>query len=284
MENMVFLGGDVLKRAFNRWLLPESYDLVEGCKEAQKAGFDGIEINVTVDGDEISLIKSTSELEELATQIKDIGIEVASILPVSVFPNIAIDASAKTIDLALERLEKLLEIALIFDTDAILMVPGGLWENEARYDQAFQNGKKVLKEMALLAEEKEVVLAVENVWNKFLVSPIDMARFVDEIGSPCVKSYFDVGNILAYGWPDHWIEILGDRIYRVHVKDWKTSVGNITGFCNLLEGDIDWRKVMESFKKIGYNGWFTAELPPYKHHPETLLYETALAMEKIITG
>lgn len=273
-----------MKKAFNRWILPDSYDLLTGLKEARKAGFDGFEINVTVDGDEISLAKPLQELHELAREIDDIGLEVASVLPVGVFPNIAADASTKTIDLAVERLEKLLDICEIFQTDAILMVPGGLQDNEARYDLAYQNAKKVLQEMALIAEEKDVILAVENVWNKFLVSPLDMARFIDEIGSPCVKSYFDVGNIQQYGWPDHWIEILGDRISRVHVKDWKGSVGNITGFCNLLEGDLDWPRIRESFAKIGYNGWMTAELSPLCYYPETLLSQTAIAMDKIING
>ncbi len=274
----------MLKKAFNRWILPESYDLLKGCQEAKKAGFDGLEINVTVAGDEISLAKSRQEMKELASKIKETGLEVASVLPVEVFPNIAADSSNATIDLALKRLEELIDLCDIFETDAILMVPGGINENEARYDQAFWNAVKVLKEMALIAEEREVVLAVENVWNKFLVSPFDMIKFIDEIGSICVKSYFDVGNILAYGWPDHWIEILGDRIYRVHIKDWKSSVGNINGFCNLLEGDINWPKVRESFRKIGYNGWMTAELASYNYYPETLLYQTALAMDRIITA
>lgn len=274
----------MLKKAFNRWILPESYDLINGCREATKAGFDGLEINVTVDGAEISLAKSHQELQDIAGQIKETGLEIASVLPVGVFPNIAADSSNATIDLALKRLEGLLDICDIFETDAILMVPGSINDNEARYDQAFWNAVKVLKEMALIAEEREVVLAVENVWNKFLVSPFDMVKFIDEIGSIYVKSYFDVGNILSYGWPEHWIEILGDRIYRVHIKDWRNSVGNIQGFCNLLEGDIPWPKVIDSLKKIGYHGWLTAELSAYCYYPETLLYQTVLAMDKIINA
>lgn len=271
-----------LKKAFNRWLLPESYDLLTGLREAKEVGFDGVELNVTVAGDEISLDTPRGDIEELAKEIDELDLEVCSLLPVEIFPNIAKDASTETIDLAVERLEKLLDICEVFHTDAILMVPGGLWNNDARYDLAYQNAKKVLTEMALVAEEREVVLAVENVWNKFLVSPLDMARFIDDIGSPCVKSYFDVGNVQQYGWPDHWIEILGDRIYRVHVKDWKGAIGNITGFCNLLEGDLDWPKIKGSLLKIGYDGWLTAELSPLKYHPEVLLYQTAMAMDKII--
>ena len=271
-----------MKKAFNRWLLPGSYDLITGLREAKVAGFEGVELNVTVSGGEVSLDTPKSELENLASEIEATGLEVTSVLPVEIFPNIAIDASAETIDLTLERLEKLLDICETFNTDAILMVPGGLWSNEARYDQAYQNAKKVLTEMASLAEERDVILAVENVWNKFLVSPLEMARFVDEIGSTCVKSYFDVGNVQAYGWPDHWIEILGDRIYRVHVKDWKLSVGNIHGFCNLLEGDLDWPRITASLRKIGYDGWLIAELGAMKYHPEVLLHYTSLALDKII--
>ena len=93
------------------------------------------------------------------------------------------------------------------------------------------------------AQSAQVAIGVENVWNKFLLSPIEFARFVDECGSEWVGAYFDIGNILAYGYPDQWIRTLGKRIKKVHAKDFKTGIGNIRAFCNPLQGDVPWQKV-----------------------------------------
>ena len=95
---------------------------------------------------------------------------------------------------------------------------------------------------------------MENVWNKFLLSPLEMARFVDELDSPWVGVYFDAGNILSYGFPQHWIEILGPRIKKVHVKDFKTQIGSIQGFANPLQGDVPWAAVRAALDGIGYGG------------------------------
>jgi hexulose-6-phosphate isomerase len=109
-----------------------------------------------------------------------------------------------------------------------------------------------------------------------------MKRFVEEIGSEYVKVYFDVGNILIIGFPEMWIRILGKLIKRIHLKDFKLSVGNINGFCDLLEGDVNWYEVIKALKEIGYDSYLTAELGPYKCYPETKIYNTSLAMDKIL--
>ncbi|MGB9677847.1 MAG: sugar phosphate isomerase/epimerase family protein, partial [Candidatus Ratteibacteria bacterium] len=119
-------------------------------------------------------------------------------------------------------------------------------------------------------------------WNKFLLSPIEMKKYVEEIGSEYVKVYFDVGNILVIGFPEMWIRILGRLIKRIHLKDFKLSIGNINGFCDLLEGDVNWPEVIKALKEIGYNSYLTAEVGPYKYFPETKIYNTSLAMDKIL--
>jgi hexulose-6-phosphate isomerase len=112
-----------------------------------------------------------------------------------------------------------------------------------------------------------------------------MRRFIDEIDHPGVGVFFDVGNILLYGFPDQWIRILGARIKRVHVKDFRTEVGTLHGFTGLLQGDVDWPAVVAALKDIGYTSYLTAEvLPAYRYHSDRLIFECAAAMDALMAG
>jgi hexulose-6-phosphate isomerase len=123
-----------------------------------------------------------------------------------------------------------------------------------------------------------VAICIENVWNKFLLSPLEMRDFIDSFNSQMIGAYFDVGNVLLMGYPDQWIRILGKRIKRVHVKDFKLSVGTAEGFVDLLEGDVDFEAVKKALADVGYDGYVTAELLPFEPgRPE----KTAQAMKNI---
>ncbi|HUE13217.1 MAG TPA: sugar phosphate isomerase/epimerase family protein, partial [Planctomycetaceae bacterium] len=132
-----------------------------------------------------------------------------------------------------------------------------------------------------------VRLCVENVWNKFLLSPIEMRQFVAQFGSEWVGTYFDVGNSLAVGYPEHWIPVLGSTIRRVHVKDYRRAVGTTDGFVELLSGDVNWPGVMGALRSVGYDGWLTAEMIPpvpfYKYNPEVLIHNTSRAMDALLS-
>ena len=130
------------------------------------------------------------------------------------------------------------------------------------------------------AERLDVRLAVENVWNRFLMSPLEMRYFIDSFESPHVGSYFDVGNVLAFGHPEDWIHTLGKRILAVHLKDFRVNVGNLDGFVDLLSGDVNYPSVMRCFREIGYDGAYTAEIVPGA--PGAV--EKAIAAMKIIEG
>lgn len=190
---------------------------------------------------------------------------------------------------AKEITKKQLEVASWLGCDTILVVPGAVdvaFEPESEiveYDVAYDRALSALKELAPYAEELKVSIGIENVWNKFLLSPVEMADFIDKVGSDYVGSYFDVGNVVYIGHPEHWIKVLGNRIKKVHFKDYRKEAGSLCGFVDLLSGDVNWPKVMEQFKNIGYDNWVTAEmLPPYTHYPETIVYNTSNAMDKII--
>ena len=161
--------------------------------------------------------------------------------------------------------------------DVVLLVPAVVNE-QITYEEAWERSQPEIRELAKYAEEKQVTIAIENVWNKFLLSPIEFARFVDEIDSPWVQAYFDVGNIVLYGYPEHWIRSLGSRIRRVHVKGFRRKDFS---FVYLLEGSIDWKAVMQAFRDIGYDGYVTAEMPPYPTIPEQMVYDTARHLDAI---
>ncbi len=142
--------------------------------------------------------------------------------------------------------------------DTILAVPGKVDPNTT-YEEAWENSRKTIEVVIPFAAENGVVIAIENVWNKFLLSPREMCEFIDSFNSEWVKAYFDVGNILLYGYPQHWIRSLGSRIKKVHIKGFKRDGSNLL-WVSLLQSESDWQAVMDSFKAIGYDGYFTAEL------------------------
>jgi hexulose-6-phosphate isomerase len=169
---------------------------------------------------------------------------------------------------------------------SMLFIPGAVkipWDNTyapVRYDKAAQWAKEAVRQMAPIAEKTGVELCIENVWNGLFPSPLELAAFVDSFHSEKVGIYFDVGNLLNYHQhPPHWIEILGQRIKRVHFKDFKTSVGTMAGFCDLLEGDVPWPQTMQALKSIGYNKTVVAEMIPSSN---AILAKTSQTMDKIL--
>ena len=147
------------------------------------------------------------------------------------------------------------------------------------YERALE-GLSALKSYA---EGLEVNIGLENVWNKFLLSPMEMRDFIDKVDSEYVGSYFDVGNTLYCSYPEDWVRILGKRIKKVHFKDYRMEAGGLHGFVDLLAGDVDYPEVVRALEEIGYDDWVSAEMiPNYKHYTETIIYNTSNAMDKIL--
>lgn len=153
------------------------------------------------------------------------------------------------------------DTAVDMGCDTILTVPGAV-TSDITYEAAWENGAKTLAMVVPYAEAKGITMAIENVWNKFLLSPREMVQFVDSFGSRYVMSYFDIGNIVIYGFPQHWIKSLGKRIKRVHIKGFAMKGFESFAWTQLLESTIDWKAVASALKEIGYDGWVTAELGP----------------------
>jgi len=278
-----------MKKSINYWACPGGGDgsksISEFLHEAKAAGFEAVELCCGESG-ELSLDSTEAAVRAIADQARETGIDIASVASGLLWKYSLTSADASVRERAIGIVRKGLEVAAWARTDALLVVPGvvasGLASEAVQYDLAYERSLAAMKDLAPLAEELKVHIAIENVWNGFLLSPMEMAEFVDRTGSDYVGVYFDVGNVLNTGRPEHWIRILGDRIRRIHVKDFKVSVGNLGGFVDLLSGDVNWPEVMNALREIGYDGPLTAEVFPYKYHPEVLIKNTSAAMDAIM--
>ena len=276
-----------MKKGISIWSFAEP-DIKKCFKLAKDAGFDGVEVALDENGP-VSLTSTREEMLELKAYAESLGLELYSVASGLYWSYNYTSKVEENREKAKSITRKQLEIASWLGCDTILVVPGAVnvafepGSEIVEYDVAYERALAALKELAPYAEELKVSIGVENVWNKFLLSPVEMADFIDKVGSDYVGSYFDVGNVLYIGYPEHWIKALGSRIKKVHFKDYRREAGGLCGFVDLLSGDVNWPAVMAQFEKVGYDGWVTAEmLPPYTYYPETIIYNTSNAMDKIL--
>jgi L-ribulose-5-phosphate 3-epimerase len=155
-------------------------------------------------------------------------------------------------------METSLHNAKLWGADTVLLVPAVV-NPETRYQEAWERSQRQIRKLIPLAQELKVIIAVEEVWNKFLLSPLEFARYVDDFNSPYLKAYFDVGNVVLTGYPQDWIRTLGNRIAKLHLKDF-TFKKRQAEFVNLRDGEIDWKGVHAALAAIGYHGSATVEL------------------------
>ena len=180
-----------------------------------------------------------------------------------------------------ETTTQALRIAKWLGADTVLVVPG-IVSAEIAYDAAIENALSAMMEMVPVAEKIGVTLGIENVWNKFLLSPVEMRDFIDQCESENVGAYIDTGNIVLYGYPEQYLRILGPRVRAVHAKDFRASAGNFDGFVMLMEGDVNWPEVMAALNEIGFDGALTAEYGPYTHSLDVMLRHVHISLEAII--
>lgn len=269
-------------KAVNQWCFPEGTPLEEVFEVSRDAGLDAVELNLYAAGGVGLTMKSTdSEVEAIGSLARKYGLQLRSLSTGLLWqcPLSSPDASLR--EKGRGVVMKQLEIAAILGMDTVLVVPGAV-NNEVRYDECYERSQEELGKLVPIAEKHNVRIGIENVWNKFLLSPIEMARYIDELNSTCVGAYFDVGNVLQFGFPEQWIAILNKRICKIHVKDFSTRVGNIQGFVPLLAGDVNWNMVSLALKDIGYDDVLTAELSAYAQASHQIIYDTARHMDVIM--
>ncbi|MDH7569812.1 MAG: sugar phosphate isomerase/epimerase family protein [Armatimonadota bacterium] len=238
---------------------------------AKDAGFDGVEFGT---------IDDPQECERLASAAREVGLEVPSIMASGhwKFPLSSPDEETRQKGLANIRLS--VDNARVCGADTVLVVPAVVNENTP-YELAWEIGLRSMRELAPYAEKHGVCLAVENVGNKFLLSPPEFVRFVDACDSPAVGAYFDVGNVMLWGFPDQWIRTIGPRLRKVHFKDYDLQLRRAT---YLLHGGVPWGRVRQALHDVGYHGYCTVEVSAYPAFPDQFVYDCARQLERILAG
>jgi hexulose-6-phosphate isomerase len=244
-----------LKKALKFGMVEEDLSVMDKFKLLQSLGFDGVELDSpsTLDPDEVLAARDATGLP-----IPGVVDSVHWQKPLS-DPDPAVRAEG------LAGLETALREARLYGATTVLLVPAVV-NKQVSYADAYTRSQAEVRKVLPLAEEVGVKIAFENVWNNFLLSPLEFARYIDEFENPWVGAYFDIGNIVTYGWPEHWIRTLGPRILKLDVKEFSRKKRDDEGFrkgfgVELGEGDCDWPAVNAALADIGYEGWAAAEVP-----------------------
>ena len=276
-----------MKKGINIWSFPQG-TIKDNFTLAKKAGFDGVELSIG-NSPELTLSSTDKDIKEIKNIADDFGLSLYSLCCNSCWDLRLTDDDARIREQAKDMIKKQLCTAKILGADTILVIPGvvnacfSMPEKKVSYNVAYERSFAALSELKTYAEKVGVSIGLENVWNKFLLSPLEMKDFIDKIGSEYVGSYLDIGNTLHISYPEDWVRILGKRIKKIHFKDYRTEVGNLSGFVDLLAGDVNYPEVMKALNEIGYDGWVTAEMiPNYKYHTEQIVYNTSASMDKIL--
>ena len=255
-----------IKKALILGMLPGNLSTADKFKLARDLGFDGIEVPPL----------GPNAVDDIRNASAASGLPVHSIIfggwgkPLSSNDPAVRREGAKDVADGLK-------FARDVGADGLLLVPG-IVNKQTRYIDAYEHSQREIKALIPVAEKYKVKINVEEVWNKFLLSPLEFSRYVDEFKSPWVKAYFDVANVIDFAWPEDWIRTLGKRIEKVHIKDFKRENRSWPA---LGEGDADFPTVMKAFHDVGYAGWFTCELPG---GDEAYLRDVSNRMDRIIAG
>jgi len=225
--------------------------VLEKLKTVKEAGFEGVEMMSHMDQDEV--LRARDET----------GLVIPSVCGTHHWGKPLSHPDPKVREEGLEALKQTLRDAKKYGASSVLLVPAVV-NKEIPYDTAYKRSQAEIRKAVPLAEDLGVKIAIENVWNQFLLSPLEAARYVDEFNSPAVGWHFDVGNVITYGWPEQWVRILGKRIQKLHIKEFsrkrRDNEGLWKGFdVALTEGDDDWPSIMKALDDVGYNGWGIAE-------------------------
>ena len=249
-------------------MVPRDLEIEARLALAKKVGFDGVEPGT---------IRTKREVKALKKAAENTGIAICSIMNSDHWGYPLSSPKKSVVAKSIRGMVTSMENAAALGTDCVLLVPAVVSDG-VTYEEAWKRSRAAIRKMIPTARKLGVVIAVENVWNKFLLSPIEFRAYVDSFKSPWVRAYFDVGNIVLYGYPQHWLRTLGRRVKRVHLKDFDVPTKS---FVPLREGSIDWPAVRQALAAIRYNGWLTAEV---RGGDEKVLRSISRAMDHIIAG
>lgn len=225
--------------------------VLEKCRAVKAAGFQGVEPS------------SHMNREEMIAALKATGLEASSVCNSKHWSSPLSHPDAKVRQEGIDAMIVAMEDAVAYGTDAVLLVPGVV-SDDVGYEDCWNRSTECIKKLLPVAKKMKVKMCLENVWNNFILSPMEAKMYIDQFNSPYVRMYFDCGNILVYGWPEQWIRTLGNRVGRIHIKEFSKQKadkeGRWAGFsAKLTEGDVNWKKVMSEVGNSYMGGWLTTE-------------------------
>ncbi len=245
----------LIKKSLKYGMIQEDLSVLDKFKLLKDLGFDGVELDSPNDLQRRDILEARDKT----------GLEIPGVVnslhwkaPLS-DPDPAVRAQC------VESMKTALRECNRYGGTTVLLVPAVVNE-QVSYAEAYERSQEEIRKLLPVAEETGIKIAIENVWNNFLLSPLEAARYIDEFESPMIGWYFDVGNVVRYGWPEHWIRTLGPRILKIDIKEYsrkkQQEEGIWKGFqVELTEGDCNWPAVNKALAEIGYRGWGSAEVP-----------------------
>ena len=264
-----------LRKAVKLSMVGGAGSLVEKFKMLKDVGFEGIDMDRPVNRDEVRRAQDES------------GLIVHGVVDYVHWGKSLSDPNPDVRAEGVEGLKTALRDCKAYGGTTVLLVPAVV-KKDVSYAEAYERSQAEIRKALPLAEELQLKILFENVWNNFLLSPLEMARYIDEFNSPWIGSYFDVGNIVRYGWPEHWIRTLGKRIGKLDIKEYSRKIANEEGVGKGFRAEIgdgedgcDWPAVMKALQAIGYSGWATAEV---RGGDRERLAEISQRMDRIFAG
>lgn len=251
-------------------MLPSRLSYMERFKLARDVGFEVVQAPTTPD---------VHEAEEIKKAADGANIRIDSVMNMDHWKYPLSSGTPAVVGKCVEGMKTSLHNAKLWGSDAVLLVPAVV-NAETSYREAWTRSQKEIRKLIPMAAELKVVIAIEEVWNKFLLSPLEMAKYIGEFESPWIKAWFDVGNVVLYGYPQDWIRTLGKSVYKVHLKDFKRKEGGYA-WVNLGDGDVDWAAVRQAFAEIGYSGSVIAEL---EGGDEAYLRDVNKRIDRLLVG
>ncbi len=251
-------------------MLPTTLSYADRMKMARDVGFDVIQAPTTPD---------QHEAEEIKKAADSAGVRIDSVMNMDHWKYPLSSSDSAVVDKSLAGMRTSLHNAKLWGSDAVLLVPAVV-NPQTSYRDAWTRSQAQIRKLLPLAEELKIVIAIEEVWNKFLLSPLEMVTYIGEFKSPWIQAWFDVGNVVLYGYPQDWIRTLGKSIVKVHLKDFKRKEDGYE-WVNLGEGDVDWPAVRDAFREIGYAGSAITEL---KAGDEAYLRDVSRRVDRLVLG
>jgi hexulose-6-phosphate isomerase len=259
-----------LKKGVVFTMAPEKLSYTERFKMVREAGFEVVQVPTEPD---------QSKAEEIKKAADGANVGIDSIMNMDHWKYPLSSSDPAVVEKSLAGMRTSLQNAKLWGADTVLLVPAVV-NPQTSYVDAWTRSQKQIRTLMPLAEELKVVIAMEEVWNKFLLSPPEMSKYIDQFQSPWIKAWFDVGNVMLYGYPQDWIRTLDKRIAKVHLKDFKRKQDGYA-WVNLGDGDVDWSAVQAAFAETGYSGSVIAELQP---GDEAYLRDVSARIDRLLLG